>query len=102
MHTVTIILVIFRSIDTPLGRDTVSAARTILVTKARHVVTLLGETRCSSTPCQAGANYNHTIFTAVGRVDQLHVELVAGPLLREWAFGDFGIEIHILALLFFK
>src|SRR5262249_55542442 len=45
VNAVAIVLVIFRGIDSALGRDRMRAARRILITKAFHAVTELAERR---------------------------------------------------------
>src|SRR5690606_6968005 len=93
---VAIVLVIFRRIDPALGRDAMSAARAILITKTRDVVTLLGQARRRRGAGQAAANDDDRVFAPVGGVDEFGVILVLGPFLGQRPVRDPGVGSLIL------
>src|SRR5262249_28130423 len=78
-----VVLVVLRGVDAALRGDAVRAARTILDAEAQHVVAELAERRRGRRPCQPGADDDDRVLALVGRVHQLHLELVAIPLARD-------------------
>ena len=64
---------------------------------ALDLVAQLGQ-RCRGRRArQAGADDDHLELPLVRRVDQLHVEAVLVPLLRERPGRDFGVEVHVIS-----
>ena len=91
MNAVAVVLVVFGGVDTALSSDAVGAAGAVLITEAGNVIALFGETGGGSTPGKAGSNHDDAVFAAVGGVDQLHVEFMAGPLFGKGSGGNLGV-----------
>src|SRR5688572_5818224 len=91
-NAVPIILIIFRGVDPALGRDAVSAARAVLITETFHVVTELAQGSGGRPAGEPAADDDNLEFPAVVRSDQARVILVAGPLARERAGRNPGVE----------
>ena len=92
VHRVAVVLVILRRIDAALRRDRMRAPRRVLVAEALHRVAHLSERRRGARASQTRADHDDLVFAPVRGVDELRRELVALPLLRERAGGDFGID----------
>ena len=91
-HRVAVIAIVFRGVDATLRGDRVRATRAVLIAKAFHLITKLGE-RCSgSSTGKAGADDDHGKLPLVRRVDELGVHLVLGPLLFKRAGWDLAVE----------
>ena len=73
------------------------AARAVLETEAFHLIAQFRQRRRRGRARQAAADDDDVEFPFVRRVDQLHIELVLVPLLRERAGGNFGVEFHFSA-----
>ncbi len=91
MNAVAVVLVIFCGVDTALGGDAVRAAGAVLITETGDVVALLGEAGGGGTSGEAGTDDDDAVFAAVGRVDQLHVEFMAGPLFGKGSGRNLGV-----------
>jgi hypothetical protein len=89
---VAVVAVIFRGVDSPLCGDRVSAARTVEVREAFHLIAKFGERRGSRSTCEARADDDDGEFPFVRRVDELRVHLVLRPLLLKRAGRDFAIK----------
>jgi len=87
-------LVVLGRIDPALGGDGVGPPRRVLVAEAFDLVAQLGHGGRGRTAGQAGTDHDHTVFTFVGRVDQLVRELGVFPFLGDWPGGYFCIEFH--------
>src|SRR5207302_10088772 len=74
--------------------DGVGPARAVLEAEAVHVVAQLGQRSRRRAARQAGAHHEDAILALVGRVDQLHLEAVAVPLLGQGPGGGLGIQVH--------
>src|SRR5579864_4318022 len=91
---VTIVVIVFRGVDTALSSDAVRAARRILKAEALHVVAELaqaGGRGCSGEP---GTNDEDGVFALVGRIHQLHFEARLIPEFFDGAVGDSRVELH--------
>ena len=92
VNAVAVVRVIFRGVNSPLGRNAVRPPRTVLVTERFNLVALLGEGRGSRATSQPGADDDDLEAAAIVRRDQLGIVLMPAPLLREGAMRDLGIE----------
>ena len=92
---VAVILIILGRVDAALGGDGMRPARGVLETKRLHLIAQLGQRGGGGGAGQSRAHHNHVKLPLVGGVDQLHVALVAVPLLRQRAGRNFGVEIHV-------
>ena len=77
---IVVVAVVLGRVDAALRRDRVRAPRAVLVTEVEHVVAGLTQGRRCGAAGQTGADDDHREFAAVGRVDQLGLELALGPL----------------------
>ncbi len=91
VHAVAVVLVIFGGVNAALRGDTMGAAGAVLITETGNVVALLGEAGGGGTPGETGTHHDHGILPAVGGIDQLHVEFVAGPFLGKGSGGNLGV-----------
>ena len=82
INAVAVVLVILGRVDAALGGDAVRAARAVLEAEAFHLVAQLRQRGGGRRARQAAAHDDDVELALVGRVDQLHVELVLVPLLR--------------------
>ena len=85
VDAVAVVLVVLRGVDAALRGDAVRAARAVLDAEAQDVVAELAERRGRRRAGQAGADDDDRVLALVGRVDQLHLELVPIPLLGDRA-----------------
>ena len=92
---VAVVLVILCRVDAALRRDGVRPSRAVLETKCLHLVAKLGQRRRGRRPGQPRADDNDLELPLVRRVDQLHVETMFVPLLRQRAGWNFGVEAHV-------
>ncbi len=81
VDAVAVVLVVLGRVDAALRGDAVRAARAVLDAEAQDVVAQLAERRGRRCARQAGADDDDRVLALVGRVDQLHLELVPVPLL---------------------
>ena len=88
VNAVAVVLVVLGGVDAALGGDAVRAARAVLEAEALDLVAQLGQRRRGRSARQAAADDDDVELALVGRVDQLHVELVFVPLLGERAGQD--------------
>ena len=91
VDAVAVVLVVLRRVDAALRRDAVRPPRTVLDAEADDVVAELAERRRRGRPGEAGADDDHGVLPAVGRVDQLRLEAVTIPLLLEGTARGFGV-----------
>ena len=91
-NTVAVVLIILRGIDPALGRDRVSAARTVLVTEALRIVTELAERRRRRTAGEAAAHHDDLELPPIIRRNETRMIFVIGPLLRERTGRGFRVE----------
>ena len=68
---VAVVLIIFRGVDSALGRDAMSAARTVLIAKAFHVVAELAQRGRRRSAGQAAADHDDLEFPAIVRSHEL-------------------------------
>ena len=90
---IAVVLVILGGVDTPLSRDGVGPAGRILKAERLDLVAHLSQRCRRRSASQARANNDHFDPTLVGRVDQRHGRFVLGPLVFQWASGDFRIQL---------
>ena len=90
LDAVAVVLVVLGGIDAALGRDAVRAARAVLNAEAQDVVAELAERGGRRRAGQAGADDDDRVLPAVGRVDELGIEAVPIPLLRQRPAGTFA------------
>src|SRR5690606_18527359 len=77
--------------DSALGGYGVGPARTDSVTKRFRMVAELSRRRGGRRTGQAGAHHNDGIFSLIGRVNQLQVELMFRPFFGQGACWYFRI-----------
>ena len=94
LDAVAVVLVVLRGVDAALRGDAVRAPRAVLDAEAQDVVAELAERRGGRRAGQAGADDDDGVLAAVRRVDQLRLEAVTVPLLRERAAGNLGRVIE--------
>ena len=85
VDAVAVVLVVLRGVDAALRGDAVRAPRAVLDAEVDDVVAEFAERGGGRRAGQAGADHDDRVLPLVGRVDQLHLELVAVPLLRDRA-----------------
>ena len=83
LDAVAVVLVVLRGVDAALRGDAVRAARAVLDAEAQDVVAELAERRRRRRAGEAGADDDDGVLPAVRRVDQLRLEAVAVPLVRQ-------------------
>jgi hypothetical protein len=83
VDAVAVVLVVLRGVDATLRGDAVRTPRAVLVAEAVDVVAELGERCGGRSPRQAGTHHDDVKLALVRRVDQLHLEAVFVPLLRQ-------------------
>ena len=94
LHAVAVVGVVLGGVDAALGRDAMGAAGAVLPGEGMHVVAELGQGGGGGAAGQAGAHHDDLVLPLVGRVHQLHVELVVVPLLFDGAGRNLGVEDH--------
>src|SRR4029077_15107961 len=94
IDAVAVVLVVLRGVDAALRGDAVRAAGTVLNAEVEDVVAQLAERRRRRPAGQAGADDDDRVLPLVGRVDQLHLELVPVPLLADRAGRRSPSELH--------
>ena len=94
VDAVAVVLVVLGRVDAALRRDAVRAPRAVLNAEAQDVVAQFPERGGRRCPGQAGADHDDRELPLVGRIDQLHVELVPVPLLGNRAGGNLCVECH--------
>ena len=95
VNAVTVVFVVLRGVNPALRGDAMSAAGTVLKAEAFYVVTKLSQRGCCGRARESGADDDDIELPLVRRVDQLQLELVLVPLLRQRSGGDFGVQFHI-------
>src|SRR5690606_12145200 len=88
---VTVVLVIFSSVNTTLCRNRVCTAWRILEAESLYIIAQLAKCCSSRSTGQASTYYYNIIFTFVSRVNQLYIEFMLFPFFGQWPFRDFGI-----------
>ncbi len=88
---VAVLLVVLRGVDAALGGDRVGTARGVLVAEGLHLVAGFAERGSGGATGQAGADDDDRELAAVGRVDEVSLELAGGPLLVDRAGGGLGV-----------
>ena len=81
VHRVAVVLIVLGCVDTALGCDRVSAARTVLDAEVQHIEAQLAQGRGCRCTCQTRTYHDDVEVALVGRVYQLLVCLIVGPLL---------------------
>ena len=92
LDAVAVVLVVLRGVDAALRRDAVRAPRAVLNAEAQDVVAKLaerGRRRCAG---KTRADDDDRVLPAVGRVDQLGIEAVPVPLLRQRPARNFRVK----------
>ncbi len=101
LDAVAVVRVVLRRVDPTLRGDAVRAPRRVVEREERHVVAELAE-RCGGRRAgEPAAHHDDLVAALVGRVHQLHVELVLLPLALDGPVGDLGVERtnHLFPLL---
>src|SRR5204863_7176119 len=93
INAVTIVLIIFRGVNSDLGDDGVGAARRILIAKTSHSIAELAKRRRSRPSGQTAPNDNDLKFAAVVWTNEAGMVLVARPLPIERAGWSSRVEI---------
>ena len=93
-HTVSVVLVILGRIDSALCRNAVGAARTILKTKALHLIAELSQGRSRAGSRKAGADDDDRDFPFIIRTHQFFAEPSPVPFGFQGAGRNFRIEVH--------
>jgi len=86
---VAVVLVVFCRVDATLRGDGMRPAGGILVTERFDVVAQFRQRCRRRSARQPRADHDDGELALVGRVDQLHVELMPGPLLGQGPLGYF-------------
>ncbi len=94
IDAVAVVLVVLRGVDAALGRDAVRAAGAVLDAEIQDVVAQLAKRRGRGRAREARADDDDRVLALVGRVDQLHLELVPVPLFPNWAGRNLCVELH--------
>ena len=94
VHAVAVVLVILRRVDPALRRNAVRAPGAVLDAEIQNVVAQLAERRRGGRAAQPRADDDDRVLALVGRVDQLHLELVPVPFLREQTGRNSCVELH--------
>ena len=92
VNAVAVVLIIFRSIDSALGRDRMSAPRRILIAKALYPVAKLAQRRRGRTAGQPAAHDNNLELAAIIWTNKSGMIAMALPFLVERARRNFGVE----------
>ena len=80
VNGIAVVLVIFRRIDTALGGNGVGSTWAVLIAEAINLVSELRKGGGSRTTGKARSDNDDFVFSFVGWVDELRVDLVRGPL----------------------
>jgi hypothetical protein len=99
VDAVAVVLIVLGRVDPPLGGDRVGPTRAVLVAEAGDLVAELGQGGGRGAAGQSAADDDHGVLPLVRRVDQLHLELVPGPLLVDRAVRDVRLEFHGMLLI---
>jgi hypothetical protein len=92
LDAVAVVRVVLRRVDAALGGDAVRASRRVVEREQRDVVAELTERRGGGRAGEPAAHHDDLVAALVGRVHQLHVELVLLPLALDGPVGDLGVE----------
>ena len=95
VNAVTVVFVVLRGVNPALCGDAMSAAGTVLKAEAFYVVTEFSQRGCCGRARESGADNDDLELPLVRRVDQLQLELVLVPLLRQRSGGNVGVESHV-------
>ncbi len=95
VHAVAVVAVVLRRVDAALGGDRVGPARGVLVAELDDAVALFGQRGPGRAAGQAGADHDHGVLAAVGRVDQPGLEPAGAPALLDGPFGRPGVGQRI-------
>src|SRR5262249_7167546 len=93
-NAVSVVLIILGRVDPALSRDAVGTSRTILIAKARNVITQFGERSGGRSAGESGADNNDVEFALVRGIHQLHRKFMVVPLLINISWWNFRIEFH--------
>ena len=91
LRRVVVVAVVLRGVDAALGCDGVGAARAVLVAEVEDVVARLAEGRGSGSASQPCADDDDGELAAVGRVDELGLELTRLPHLLDVDVRGLGV-----------
>ena len=91
---VAVVAVVLRRVDAALSSDRVGTTGGVVEGEDLHVVAELGERGGGRRTGKTGADDDDLELSLVGRVDQLHVELVVVPLVLDGTFRDLCVEHH--------
>ena len=94
VHAVAVVLVILRGVDAALRGDAVRAPGAVLDAEVQDVVAELAERCRRGGAGQPGTDDDDRVLALVGRVDQLHLELVPVPLGGDRAGRNPRVELH--------
>ena len=89
---VAVVAVVLGCVDAALGRDGVGPPGRVVERERLDLVAQLGQRRRGRRPGQPGAHHQDLEASLVGRVDQLHRELVVVPLVSNGSVRDPGVE----------
>ncbi len=88
---VAVVAVVLRRVDAALSGDGVRPARGVLVAELDDVVALFGQRGPGGAAREAGADDDHGVLAAVGRVDQPRLEAARVPALVDRSGGGLGV-----------
>ncbi len=94
VDAVAVVLVVLGGVDTALRGDAVRPPRAVLDAETEDVVAELAERGRRRRPRQSGADADNGVLALVGRIDQLHLELVPVPLGGHRAGWNLRVERH--------
>src|SRR6266571_4435976 len=94
INAVAVVLIILRSVDTALRRDTVGAPGTVLEAETFHVIAELGHGRRRRCAGQSRSDDDDAIFPLVRRIHQLHFKPVPVPPLLDRPGWNHGLQFH--------
>ena len=94
VDTVPVVRVVLRSVDPPLSRNAVSAARRLVITERRDLVSQFGQRCRGGCARQPRAHNNDMALALVRRINKVQMEPVVVPLFFEGTIRNFCIQDH--------
>ena len=95
IHAVAVVLIVLGRVDAALRRDAVRAPGAVLNAEVEDVVAELPERGRRRGAREARADDEDRVLALVGRVDQLHLELVPVPLFRNRAGRNVCVQLDV-------
>ena len=92
---VVVVLIVFRSVDTALRGDGVSATRTVGDAEDLDVIAKFREGRRGGRAAETSTDDDDIQLALVGRADDFHLSLEVGPFFGQRARRDFRLQLRI-------